>query len=145
MNLEDKSKKIPEEFKKLAEDFSKNGFITTSLNNLINWSRAGSLHWMTFGLACCAVEMMQTAMPRYDLERFGAAPNRSKSYLGIAVCIISTAQQAKPNVIQCNDPALDQLIRLSSDVVMKPFLLKSSESFLNSSGIFLLLSSKFII
>ena len=76
MNLEDKNKEIPEEFKKLSEDFSKNGFITTSLDNLINWSRAGSLHWMTFGLACCAVEMMQTAMPRYDLERFGAAPTR---------------------------------------------------------------------
>jgi len=77
MNLEEKNKKIPEEFKKLSEDFSKNGFITTSLNNLINWSRAGSLHWMTFGLACCAVEMMQTAMPRYDIERFGAAPRGS--------------------------------------------------------------------
>ena len=88
MNLTEKQNEIPEEFKKLSEDFSKNGFITTSLDNLINWSRAGSLHWMTFGLACCAVEMMQTAMPRYDLERFGAAPNLSKSYLGIAVCII---------------------------------------------------------
>ena len=77
MNLENKNKEIPEEFKQLAEDFSKNGFITTSLDNLINWSRAGSLHWMTFGLACCAVEMMQTAMPRYDLERFGAAPRGS--------------------------------------------------------------------
>ena len=52
MNLEDKKNEIPEEFKKLAEDFSKNGFFTTSLNNLINWARAGSLHWMTFGLAC---------------------------------------------------------------------------------------------
>ena len=68
---------VPEEFKKLAEDFSKDGFITTSLDNLVNWSRSGSLHWMTFGLACCAVEMMQTAMPRYDLERFGAAPRGS--------------------------------------------------------------------
>ena len=77
MNLENKNSNIPEEFKKLSEDFSKNGFITTSLDNLINWSRAGSLHWMTFGLACCAVEMMQTAMPRYDLERFGAAPRGS--------------------------------------------------------------------
>ena len=60
--------KIPDESKILAEDFSENGFITTSLDNLINWSRSGSLHWMTFGLACCAFEMMQTAMPRYDLE-----------------------------------------------------------------------------
>ena len=68
---------VPDEFKQLAEDFGKNGFITTSLENLINWSRSGSLHWMTFGLACCAVEMMQTAMPRYDLERFGAAPRGS--------------------------------------------------------------------
>ena len=97
--MNNKIDQVPEEFKQLAEDFSKNGFITTSLDNLINWSRSGSLHWMTFGLACCAVEMMQTAMPRYDLERFGA-PNLSKSYLGIAVCIISTAQQAKPKVIQ---------------------------------------------
>ena len=35
------------------------------------------LMWMTFGLACCAVEMMQTAMPRYDAERFGLAPRAS--------------------------------------------------------------------
>jgi len=33
--------------------------------------------WMTFGLACCAIEMMQMAMPRYDAERFGFAPRAS--------------------------------------------------------------------
>ena len=55
--MNNKIDQVPEEFKQLAEDFSKNGFITTSLDNLINWSRSGSLHWMTFGLACCAVEM----------------------------------------------------------------------------------------
>ena len=33
--------------------------------------------WMTFGLACCAVEMMQASMPRYDLERYGFAPRAS--------------------------------------------------------------------
>ena len=63
-----KEKQIPEEFKDLAKNFAEKGFITTSSNNLINWARTGSLHWMTFGLACCAVEMMQTSMPRYDLE-----------------------------------------------------------------------------
>ena len=50
--------KIPEEFKQIAKDFSDNGFITTSFDNLVNWARTGSLHWMTFGLACCAVEMI---------------------------------------------------------------------------------------
>ncbi len=72
-----RDKQIPEEFKKIAKDFSEKGFVTTSSENLINWARTGSLHWMTFGLACCAVEMMQTSMPRYDLERFGAAPRAS--------------------------------------------------------------------
>ena len=73
----EKLDKIPEEFKEIATEFAEKGFVTTSFNNLINWARTGSLHWMTFGLACCAVEMMQTSMPRYDLERFGAAPRAS--------------------------------------------------------------------
>ena len=68
MNLKEKEDQIPKEFKQLAKDFADKGFITTSLDNLVNWARTGSLHWMTFGLACCAVEMMQTSMPRYDLE-----------------------------------------------------------------------------
>ena len=53
-NFFDKEKKIPEEFREIAKDFSEKGFITTSTDNLINWARTGSLHWMTFGLACCA-------------------------------------------------------------------------------------------
>ena len=53
------------------------GFLLTSTEDIINWARTGSLHWMTFGLACCAVEMMHTAMPRYDMERFGTAPRAS--------------------------------------------------------------------
>ena len=42
------------------------GYILTTVNDVINWSRTGSLYWMTFGLACCAVEMMHTSIPRYD-------------------------------------------------------------------------------
>ena len=53
------------------------GFLVTSTADIINWARTGSLHWMTFGLACCAVEMMHASMPRYDLERFGTAPRAS--------------------------------------------------------------------
>jgi NADH-quinone oxidoreductase subunit B len=58
------------------------GFLLTSTEDIINWARIGSLHWMTFGLACCAVEMMHTSMPRYDLERFGTAPRASPAPVG---------------------------------------------------------------
>jgi NADH-quinone oxidoreductase subunit B len=48
-----------------------NGFVTTSLDKLVNWSRSRSLWPMTFGLACCAIEMMATGAARFDLDRMG--------------------------------------------------------------------------
>jgi NADH-quinone oxidoreductase subunit B len=47
------------------------GLVTTSLDALLNWARTGSMWPVTFGLACCAVEMMQSGAARYDLDRFG--------------------------------------------------------------------------
>ena len=64
-------------FKALQAEMADKGFLVTSSEALVNWARTGSLMWMTFGLACCAVEMMQASMPRYDLERFGFAPRAS--------------------------------------------------------------------
>src|SRR5664279_5549070 len=64
-------------FKALQQEMADKGFLVTSAESLINWARTGSLMWMTFGLACCAVEMMQASMPRYDVERFGFAPRAS--------------------------------------------------------------------
>ena len=64
-------------FDKLSADVSDKGFVTTALDDAIGWARTGSLMWMTFGLACCAVEMMHASMPRYDAERFGMAPRAS--------------------------------------------------------------------
>lgn len=64
-------------FEQASNQLADNGFVVTSLEDIVNWARIGSLHWMTFGLACCAIEMMHTSMPRYDGERFGFAPRAS--------------------------------------------------------------------
>ena len=47
------------------------GFATTSIAALMNWARTGSMWPMTFGLACCAVEMMHAGAARLDLDRYG--------------------------------------------------------------------------
>src|ERR1700754_820808 len=47
------------------------GFVTASMDSLVNWARTGSMWPMTFGLACCAVEMMHAGAARLDLDRFG--------------------------------------------------------------------------
>jgi NADH-quinone oxidoreductase subunit B len=64
-------------FTDISDELADKGFLVTNLDNLVNWARTGSLWWMTFGLACCAVEMMHSSMPRYDMERFGVAPRAS--------------------------------------------------------------------
>ncbi|XP_002735571.2 NADH-quinone oxidoreductase subunit B-like [Saccoglossus kowalevskii] len=56
-------------------------YVVTGLDHLANWARRSSIWPMTFGLACCAVEMMHMAAPRYDMDRFGivfrASPRQS--------------------------------------------------------------------
>ena len=65
------------QFEAMREELDKKGFLVAKSEDLFTWARTGSLWWMTFGLACCAVEMIHVNMPRYDLERFGVAPRAS--------------------------------------------------------------------
>jgi NADH-quinone oxidoreductase subunit B len=55
----------------VTDEMSDKGFVVAQLDKLIGWARSGSMWPMTFGLACCAVEMMHTAASRYDLDRYG--------------------------------------------------------------------------
>jgi len=56
-------------------------YVVSKVDDIVNWARKGSMWPMTFGLACCAVEMMHAAASRYDMERMGfvfrASPRQS--------------------------------------------------------------------
>lgn len=54
-----------------VDEVKDRGFIITQIDKVANWARSSSLWPMTFGLACCAVEMMQAAASRYDMDKYG--------------------------------------------------------------------------
>ena len=60
--------------KGITGEIADKGFIVANIDKVVNWARTGSLWPMTFGLACCAIEMIDAGMPRYDLDRFGIVP-----------------------------------------------------------------------
>jgi NADH-quinone oxidoreductase subunit B len=53
--------------------------LTTQLDSLVNWARKSSIWPATFGLACCAIEMMAMTDARNDVARFGAEVFRAKA------------------------------------------------------------------
>src|SRR5947199_7750366 len=64
------------------EDHLPNGVLLANVEKLVSWTRNSSLWPATFGLACCAIEMMAAGAPRFDLARFGmevfrASPRQS--------------------------------------------------------------------
>jgi NADH-quinone oxidoreductase subunit B len=56
----------------VVEHRFEDNILTTSVDWMINWARKSALWPLTFGLACCAIEMMVATMSRYDMARFGA-------------------------------------------------------------------------
>ncbi|MFA5592173.1 MAG: NADH-quinone oxidoreductase subunit B family protein [Micavibrio sp.] len=61
----------------MSKHLEEKGFLLTNADRLFDWARTGSIWPMTFGLACCAVEMIHSYMSRYDLDRFGIIPRPS--------------------------------------------------------------------
>ncbi len=60
----------------IIEGIFEQGLIVTSVDWALNWARKRSIFPLSFGIACCAIEMMATGASRYDLDRFGAGAFR---------------------------------------------------------------------
>ncbi len=74
--------------------------VTTSLDALVNWSRKSALWPMTFGLACCAIEMIATVSSRYDLDRFGAGVFRASPRQSDLMIVAGTVTRKMAPVIR---------------------------------------------
>src|SRR3546814_12234468 len=93
-------------FDDLNSEVGDKGFLVTSTEDLFNWARTGSLWWMTFGLACCAVEMIHVNMPRYDMERFCAAPRARKRQSDVMIVVGTLCHKMAPALLRVCDRML---------------------------------------
>jgi len=76
------------------------GIIVTTLGNAINWARKNSIWPMTFGLACCAIEMMSMSAARFDIARFGAEVFRGSPRQSDLMIIAGRVSQKMAPVIR---------------------------------------------
>ena len=82
------------------EGVFKEGFITTSYDTVVNWAKTGSLWPMTFGLACCAVEMMHAGAARYDIDRFGMLFRPSPRQSDLMIVAGTVTKKMAPQVVR---------------------------------------------
>ncbi len=90
------------------EEVFTNGFVVTQLDKLVNWARTGSMWPVSFGLACCAVEMMHASAARYDLDRFGVmyrpSPRQSDVMIVAGTLVNKMAPALRRVYDQMSDP-----------------------------------------
>ena len=71
----------------LDQQFEEDNIVLSQVEDLLNWARLSSLWPMGFGLACCAIEMMQTMASGYDLDRFGVFPRPSPRQSDVMIVV----------------------------------------------------------
>ena len=92
----------------LHNQFERN-FLTTSVDYVFNWARKSSLWPLTFGLACCAIEMIASSASRFDIARFGAevfrpSPRQSDLMIVAGTVTLKMAPVLKRIYDQMPDP-----------------------------------------
>ena len=91
-----------------AEEQLQRNVFTTSVDWVFNWARRSSLWWLQFGLACCAIEMISAAMPRFDLaERFGMLYRASPRQADLMIVAGTVTKKMAPVVRQLYEQMAD--------------------------------------
>jgi len=83
-----------------SESSGLEGLIFTKLDQAVNWARRSSIWPMSFGLACCAIEMMSMSAARFDLARFGAEVFRGSPRQADLMIIAGRVSQKMAPVIK---------------------------------------------
>ena len=89
--------KLPES---ALEKFLERRILFTTLEKMVNWSRKSSLWPVSFGLACCAIEMMATGASRFDIARFGAELFRASPRQADLMIVAGTVTQKMAPVVK---------------------------------------------
>src|SRR5574341_1018613 len=100
---------LPKEQRFLEEGRYGDNVIVTSVDTILNWARLSSIWPMSFGLACCAIEMMAVGASKYDLDRFGAgvfrpSPRQTDLMIVAGTVTIKMAERLKRLYEQMPEP-----------------------------------------
>jgi NADH-quinone oxidoreductase subunit B len=82
------------------EEYLGDTFLTTTVDTVVNWARKSSIWPATFGLACCAIEMMATAAARYDIARFGSEVFRASPRQADLLIVAGTVTKKMAPVVR---------------------------------------------
>ncbi len=82
-------------------------YVVTPINSVVSWARQGSFWPLTFGLACCALEMMQATVSRYDFDRFGVIFRASPRQADLIIVAGTLTNKMAPGLRRLYEQVLD--------------------------------------